>query len=132
MKPNRSGFSLIAVLALLSLAGSLFVVWTRQSLQLSQQTRLSHQRVQAEWLAASALKLIAEQWAADASYRGEPWTLSPDELGQAYAASIEVAVAERNDATWATVTVTSPPGDNARVRCTQQIKLNQPPKGANP
>ncbi|TWT74508.1 hypothetical protein Pla123a_33310 [Posidoniimonas polymericola] len=94
---RQRGFSIIAVLALFALAGSLFTVWARDALQQRQRTQLSHQRVQAEWLATSALGRAAALRTDNPEYDGEQWELDRQQLGQPYAAEVAISL-EPNDA----------------------------------
>jgi Tfp pilus assembly protein PilX len=131
MTPNhrtrkRSGYSIIAVLALMGLAGGLFVGWTRNALRGDRQTRIAHEHAQAEQLASAALSRAAARLAQDPEYQGESWRLAPDELGQSYAAFVTIAVTGTGDdggARQATARVELPPGENRRVLHTQSLKL---------
>lgn len=131
-KSSRRGFSIIAVLALLTLAGSLFVTWTRHTLREHRQTRLNHQQTQAEWLANSALTRAVSRLSSDASYSGETWQLSPEDLDQSYAAEVRIDVDTEDSRITLTATVDLPPGESRRVRHTQSVVLSKPSAGDTP
>lgn len=130
---RRRGFSIIAVLALFVLTGSLLTVWARDALQQHQQTQLAHQRTQAEWLATSALARAAARHAAVdqddgdrddiQQYDGEVWKLSPAELGQAYAAEVTITVDAEADPRLVTAVVRLSSGDRRLVQLTRAAEL---------
>jgi hypothetical protein len=78
---HRRGFiaaAIVVVLFVLVLLGSglLRVVWLRHG-----DLRAAERRLQAEWLAESALDRAAARLADDPSYAGETWNIPADRLG---------------------------------------------------
>ncbi len=134
MTPNnptrkRPGYSIVAVLALMALAGGLFVNWTRSTLSQDRQTRVAHEHAQAEWLASAAVSRAAARLAQDPEYQGETWRLTPDDLGQNYAAQVSISITGQAGARQATAQVELPPGEHRRVLHTQSVNLPDSSEG---
>ncbi len=79
----------VAVLFVLVLLGGglLRVAWLRHN-----DLRASERRLQAEWLAESALDRAAARLAADRDYAGETWAVPADRLGGRDAASVRIEI----------------------------------------
>lgn len=91
-RPPRRGFiaaAIVMILFVLTLLGGglLRVVWLRHS-----DLRAAGRRLQAEWLAESALDRAAARLAADPSYAGETWAIPAERLGGRDAASVRIEV----------------------------------------
>ncbi|MCA9067999.1 MAG: hypothetical protein KDA84_03715 [Planctomycetaceae bacterium] len=78
---RRSGAFLIIAMICLLLASALLGTLLRMASIERQQAHLEARALQAEWLAESALDRAAAKLSADASYKGETWTVTAKELG---------------------------------------------------
>jgi hypothetical protein len=94
--------------------------------------RTEELRLQADWLVHSASARAAAKLAGDATYSGETWSLSAEELGQKHGATVEIAVSTIDDNPTrrdlspqknrqVDITVNYPPEGNPRVRLTRQV-----------
>ncbi|HEY2159042.1 MAG TPA: hypothetical protein VGH33_25665 [Isosphaeraceae bacterium] len=91
-KRPRSGFvAAVAVVVLFLLVllggGLLRVVWMRHA-----DLRGAERRLQAEWLAESALDRASARLAADSGYRGETWNIPAERLNGRDAATVLIEV----------------------------------------
>ena len=78
----------VALFVLVMLAGGLLrVAWLRHS-----ELRAAERRLQAEWLAESALDRAAARLMADAGYRGETWAVPAEDLGGRDGGSVRIEV----------------------------------------
>jgi hypothetical protein len=82
--------AVVAVLFVLALLGGglIRVVWLRHG-----DLRAAERRLQAEWLAESAIDRAAARLDADPTYAGETWTIPADRLGSRDGASVRIDVA---------------------------------------
>ena len=86
----RRGAVLILVMVCLLIITMLLASLLKSALLQRRQVMREQFRVQAEWLAESALERAVEQRLKNPDYRGEVWEISPEELGTRYAASAEI------------------------------------------
>jgi hypothetical protein len=89
---RRDGFvaalMVVVLFALVLLGGGLLrIIWLRHS-----DLRGAERRLQAEWLAGSALDRAAARLADEPSYAGETWTIPADQLDGHHAASVLIEV----------------------------------------
>jgi Tfp pilus assembly protein PilX len=77
---RRRGVALIVVLAGMAVAAVMFLAATKLILVQRRTVELNSRQIQAGWLAESGVQRAAARLAADASYRGETWTISAEEL----------------------------------------------------
>ena len=71
--PRQRAFMLIGVLVSLTLVMVLFAAWIKTIARAGEQLRAQQYRLQAEYLAESALGRAAAQLAANPRYAGETW-----------------------------------------------------------
>lgn len=91
-KGRRRGFIAAAVVVVLFVlvllgGGLLRVVWLRHN-----DLRAAERRLQAEWLAESALDRASARLAADPKYAGETWNVPAERLGGRDAGSVRIEV----------------------------------------
>lgn len=89
---RRPGFVaaalVVALFVLVALAGGLLrVAWLRHS-----ELRVAERRLQAEWLAESALDRASARLAADREYRGETWVIPAADVGGRDGGSVRIEV----------------------------------------
>lgn len=77
----RHGIALVAVLICLTVVLSLMAAWLRTIVLERSAAREQQARVQAVWLAESALDRAAARLTANPAYTGETWQVPADELG---------------------------------------------------
>ncbi len=88
----RRGLVLVAVLVCLAIAMVLFASSVRTLLLQRQQVRAQQDRMQAEYLADSALRRAAARLAADPSYQRETWLIDAPSLAMPASARVEIRV----------------------------------------
>jgi len=96
-RPNRRGVALLLALGCLAVATALIVSLSRSATIGRQATRQQTWRMQAEWLAESAVERAAAQLAEDPDYEGETWLLSAAQLGGEHDALVDIKVASNPD-----------------------------------
>jgi Tfp pilus assembly protein PilX len=125
---------MVAVVVLLSMAIGAGLLMT--ALQLAADMRRAadaeSRRLQAQWLAESAVERAAARLASDGGYSGETWNIPASELG-GRAAAVEIraeTVAGDGDARLVSVRADFPnaPWDRARVVKNVTVKLHNEPK----
>ena len=79
---RRRGATLIITLVSLAVAMTLLVGWARVALLQSRESRATEDRLQAIWLAESALDRGAARWRENADYEGETWLVAAEEFGR--------------------------------------------------
>ena len=70
---RRAGAVLLIVMACLAIAMTIIVGWAKIALLEDRQARSAEDRLQAEWLADSAIQRAAAQLLANSEYSGETW-----------------------------------------------------------
>jgi Tfp pilus assembly protein PilX len=108
---RRGGFALVAVLACLLVISLVGIGLVQSMLDAHRATRLQHDRVQAQWLAESALDRAATRLAAEEVYKGETWAIAPEDLDGRRGAEVEIAVELDGKEPIADVTATAVLGD---------------------
>jgi Tfp pilus assembly protein PilV len=83
---RRRGAALLVVIVVLAVASAVIVSVVKLAAAQRQQLRTAQWRMQAGWLAESALDRAAARLAADAAYQGETWRVPAEELDHAAAA----------------------------------------------
>lgn len=86
----RRGAVLILVMVCLLIITMLLASLLKSALMQRRQVMREQFRIQAEWLAESALERAVEQRLKNPDYRGEVWEISTEELGTSYAGSAEI------------------------------------------
>jgi hypothetical protein len=83
---------LILMMAALAIAMALFASWVRTAILERRALRMAEYRLQADWLARSALGRARARVAADQKYEGEAWNLPASQLGGREAGKILIRV----------------------------------------
>ncbi len=79
---RRTGYVLLIVMVFLAIAMTLVVGWARIAMLNYRQIGSVENRLQADWLAESALERAGAKLLADRSYQGETWQVSAADLGR--------------------------------------------------
>jgi len=123
-------FLIVLLLVSLTMASLVRAMLTQREL-----VRAGSIRLQADWLAQSALNRAAARLKTEPAWSGETWNIAAEELRQTNAAAITIEV--RNDESRSTrrqvrVTVLSPPEGPPRVRLqrTYAVDLPNPSAGS--
>jgi hypothetical protein len=101
MPPGTISHELLLVF--LALAAMFMTGWLTSAASERRAARLAEERLQAAWLAESAVGRAAAQLARDGDYRGETWQIPADQLAGGYNAVIKIKI-ERTDAEAASAT----------------------------
>lgn len=92
LKGRRAGSVFPIFVISLLLVSATAAVLVRTTLAQRSLVRAEDQRIQADWLAHSAAARAAVKLEADATYSGETWQVSAEQLGQSHAAVVAIAV----------------------------------------
>ncbi len=129
-RSRRSGLTIIAVMLTLSVLVILGSVVLRATALRRGVARGLEHRMQAQWLAESALERARARLAADPAYKGETWTLTPADLGRPAtntatpAAQVAITIEQANDGTAAIAAVADLPIELPdRTRITKRTRI---------
>lgn len=114
--------AMICLLLISLLLGSLLKV----ALAHRRQVRTEQYRLQAQWLAESALERSVSRLAADADYSGEEWNIAAKELDGRHAGSVKIGVqksAQRPMQRIVTVEAIYPSGVARSAKRTKQLTV---------
>ncbi|MEM6331025.1 MAG: hypothetical protein AAF790_12340 [Planctomycetota bacterium] len=137
------GFTIIVVMTLIVVAGSLTASWTMEAMRRRQATDRLHQQAQADWLMHAALGRAAAQLRQDPGYTGEVWAIGaeafkPQAAGVApvgpvgpvgpvaFDAEAAIEVQRVGDALKVTCRVRMPPGEARATQLTRTLTLDPP------
>jgi Tfp pilus assembly protein PilX len=125
----------VCVLVCLTLLMTLYAVWMRSLLLERQQARAEEDRVQAEYLAHSALARAAARLDSDAAYQGETWHARPAAGERSPVGTVEIKVEPvegQAHARLVSVDARYPAEDAATARSRQSKTLVIHTRGATP
>ncbi|MEN1678123.1 MAG: hypothetical protein AAGJ46_00910 [Planctomycetota bacterium] len=124
-RTRRPAFGLVLVIAVLAIASLLMASWAKSRVAALRAQRSAHLRLQAAWLADSAVRRAAAQRATDPSYQGETWSVPAGVLPRDLSAEVAIAVTAGDEAGTLTITATAdlPPGPDRRARVTKTLDL---------
>lgn len=130
-RPRRRGFvaaALVAILFFLALVVGVLlrVAWLRHA-----DLRAAERRLQAEWLAESALGRASARLGADPSYKGETWEVAADALGGRDAGSVRIEVAavpDHPDRRAVRVRADYPAAEPRRARRSHELTVTLAPR----
>jgi hypothetical protein len=115
----------------MSIALSLFAIWTRAIVLEHRRVAAQQNRLQAVRLAEAGVRRAIALRAENPRYNEETWTVSPQELGGKHAAEVRIRVIP--DAESGTLrfkaTAEYPQGATRRVQVTRKIGLPEIPTG---
>ena len=89
-RSSRRGAVLILVMVCMLIITMLLASLLKSALMQRRQLIREQYRVQAEWLAESALERAAQQRLENPQYQGEVWEISAEDLGTRYKATAEI------------------------------------------
>ncbi|HTU27330.1 MAG TPA: hypothetical protein VMF30_18115 [Pirellulales bacterium] len=82
LRDQRTGALLLVVLGCLALVTVLVLSWAKTALLELGRARAAEDRLQAEWLADSAIRRAAGQLVANSEYQGETWRVTAGDFGR--------------------------------------------------
>jgi len=132
---KRSAVLLMCVLVCLSVVMMLFAASVRLVLLEREQVRAQENRVQAEYLADSALERATALLASNSEYVGETWQIEAEPLGLRNPATVLIrveAIAQQPRSRQVTVVADFPAEGERRARRSKQIQVDLPPRGEAP
>jgi Tfp pilus assembly protein PilV len=118
---------MLVALVCLGIALTLVASWLGIAALERQVTRERQYRLQADWLAESALERAAASLDADPSYLGETWQVAPQEFGGSSAGEVVIRVEtppERLHRRSVHVQADYPAGDSRRHRRSKAILID--------
>ena len=121
---RRKGALLVLLLVGMAVAATIFFSVLKLIAVQRQTVELQTRQMQAGWLADSAVERTSARLASQAGYRGETWTVLPQDLGGLDGASIAVRVEEvpgRPDRRAIHVNADYPPDPSRRVRQSREV-----------
>ena len=134
-RSQRSGFALAIALVALAVVMVLVAGWAQLALVQSREAQATLERLQAVWLADSAIERAMARLQVEPNYRGETWQISAAEFGRAAAESdpplgtAVIAVEPRAGARQITVRADFPAGDRRTNRVSKQATFELPSTG---
>jgi Tfp pilus assembly protein PilX len=130
MKPllrnDRRALLVLSVLACLTLVMLLAAAWLRILVLERQQLRAQQNRMQAEYLAQSALSRAAARLAANPKYDGETFRASAESLGAGSPAAVTIRVEAGDDPQDRLVTASAQVPADGRDRAQRSIQQKIP------
>lgn len=123
---KRCGAVLVAALVCLTLSTVLLGSLLNAAIRHRKQMRWEEYRLQAEWLAESAVERTADRLADDAEYAGESWKIDATQLDGQHSALVTISIRESaNHPGIRTVTVVATyPANAARnTKRTKQVEI---------
>ncbi|HID78764.1 MAG TPA: type II secretion system protein [Planctomycetaceae bacterium] len=126
----RRGVVLLAALVCVGIAGAVLVSTLRSAISQRRSLQARFCRVQAAWLAESALERAAWQLAADPDYRGEVWKVPAQSLGGNLPATVTIQVEpvpDSPDARMVRVRADCPDDPVHRARFSKQLTISVRP-----
>lgn len=124
---GRRGVLVAAVLVVLILISMLCGGLLRQALARRGQERMDERRLQADWLAESALDRAAARLAEQGDYQGETWEVPAEEFGGVWGASVRIeveAVADQPERRRVKVRAEYPAGSETALRRSKQAIIS--------
>ena len=125
---QRRGTALIMALMCLVLLTMLLGSLLQTAVGQRKQMRFEERRLQAVWLAESAVERAAGRLAADRDYQGETWQITADELGGQFSAAVTISVRTPEDIPDRRLIAVEAhyPVDQTPFRQTRQIAVDLP------
>lgn len=119
---RRRGGALLAALVLLAVILLMMGAMLQQLAATQRAARLGGQKLQAQWLAESALDRAIAQRQLDSSYTGETWRPPSATAGEPGVARIEIQKVDDEDV----VTITADYPDHPQHRARVQLRRRMP------
>jgi Tfp pilus assembly protein PilV len=138
---RRHGVVLLIVLVCLAVAMALVVGWAKIAVLQSRQARGAEDRLQAVWLAESAIERAMARLQIDPDYQGETWQVDADAFGGGPSAGPSAGgvaiitvepVASNDGARQVTVQADYPLTGHRANRISKQVVVDLPNRGDTP
>jgi hypothetical protein len=129
LRHGQRGVVLILILACLAIAAVLLTIGVKLAVTNHRLTQTLGWKVQARWLAESALQRAAAKLAADAEYTGETWKIPAQDLGGQYSGIVKIEIKPVPDQTkqrQLKVEAIFPDDPFDRVQFSKQLTLELP------
>jgi type II secretory pathway component PulK len=98
-KSRRAGAVLVVAIVSILITSLILASLVQMTTLTRRQERAELLRLQAEWLAESAIERAADRIAADAKYTGESWLITTTELGDGNEGKVEISIKAEPDGT---------------------------------
>ena len=134
LRYNR-GAALIVVLVGMAVATMIFLSVLKLIAVQRQSVELQTRQIQAGWLAESAVQRAHARLSAEASYRGETWRISPQDIGGRDGATIAIRVSDvpgKPDRRTVHVEADYPADPNQRARQDREVIMQIPSPRPSP
>ena len=130
---RRAGFVVVAILALLAVATTLFAIWTHTAIREQRQLQLREYDLQARRLAEAGIRRGLMRLEAAAAYQGETWQIPPESMGANHAASVRIDVEPSTEDSPIQIMVTAfyPHGIPHRARRAETLLVSSRRPGEN-
>jgi type II secretory pathway component PulK len=134
VRAGRRGVALFLLLVFLALAAMFMTGWLTSAASERRAGRLAEDRLQAAWLAQSAVERADAQLTRDGDYQGETWKVSAEELAGGKNAVVSIKIersqapaantpAEEGASVNAVIEVQLRDGDETVVRTNKQVSV---------
>ena len=123
---RRRGAIMIVAMVALMLSSVLLASLIKCGVEQRKQLRFEQHRLQAEWMAESALSRALDRLKTDPGYRGEDWRIPPDELDGLHSGIVTITVKgadEKPRTQIVSVEAVYPAGEPRFARRTRQVTV---------
>jgi type II secretory pathway component PulK len=128
-KSRRAGAVLVVAIVSILITSLILASLVQMTTLTRRQERAELLRLQAEWLAESAIERAADRLAADAKYTGEAWLISAPELGDGNEAKVDISIkAEPDGAQMISVAAVYPSNSSSFAKISKQVTFRLPSK----
>jgi Tfp pilus assembly protein PilX len=130
-RPRRRGLASVVILIGLIIVGLVCAGLLKVALARRTEVGMEERRLQASWLAESALGRASARLADSDSYAGETWEVGPEELGGRGPGSVLIrvdSIPEHPDRRRVTVRADYPSDSSRRARRSLEVVLSITPK----
>lgn len=129
---QRHGVALVLVIVAMSIALTLFAIWTRTIVQEHRRAASRQYQLQAVRLAEAGVRRAIALRAVNPLYNDETWTVPREAFGGPHAAEVRIRVTPVGEVGGLRCEATAeyPTGATRRAQATRQIEFGTSPSGA--
>lgn len=128
---HRRGITFLMVIAVMIVAAIVSLSILGVLMTDRQVLRREEARLQAQWLATAGLERAAARLQANSDYRGDTWTIEPNELGKPLGGSVATRIEPQARGYAVTVRAEAGRLGGQPVRITQTIHVDRLAEGEN-